>query len=133
MKLETFFELSNSDMSMARNVAYVIFKDLLDKKAIDRAVEDFYERLDPADFGATWDNNPYGIENPSGSGCWDTSAVEDDMWAKAREDLIEAIKQDGCENYFDGWFVKYDFDYDDPIEQEILNQVGLLIIKELEK
>lgn len=122
MKLETFFELSNSDMSMARNVAYVIFKDLLDNKAIDRVVENFYERLDPADFGATWDN-----------GCWDTSAVEDDMWVKARENLIESIKQDGCENYFDGWFVKYDFDYDDPVEQEILNQVGLLIIKELEK
>lgn len=134
MKLETFFELSNSDISLAHNVAYVIYNDLRQTNYIQKEIDRFYSYLDPSDFGATWDNNPYGVESElaSGSGCWDTSKCEDEMYAKAKSDLANAIKEDGVENYLGDYFDKYGFDYEDSIDEEILKSVGELVIKELE-
>ena len=134
MKLKTFFELSNSDISLAHNVAYVIFNDLRQTNYIEKEIELYYSSLDPADFCATWDNNPYGVESQlaSGSGSWDTSKCEDKMYAQAKTNLADAIKQDGIENYFGDYFDKYGFDYEDSIDQEILESVGKLVIQELE-
>ena len=134
MKLETFFELSNSSISLAHNVAYAIYNDLRQTNYIQKDIDRFYSYLDPSDFGATWDNNPYDVEPQlaSGSGCWDTSKCEDKMYAQAKADFANAIKQDGIENYLGDYFNKYSFDYNDSIDQEILDFVGKLVIQELE-